>query len=151
MCNGRVHIRSPNSSIMKCNIWCHCADNILTVEWSERRTDTQGIFFFSGSSKVRKETRRFSWERVTEKRQVERRRHSKKEEPMMLLIHWDCHAPWAAWGSGVKEGFHLFYLFCLLFLGYTEHVPFFPFPCFSEAKILIAPDRNLPEWNAFLQ
>ena len=33
--------------------------------------------------------------------------------------------------------------------------PFFfflpPFPCFSEAKILIASDRNLPEWNAFLQ
>lgn len=29
--------------------------------------------------------------------------------------------------------------------------PFFLLPRFSEAKILIAPDCNLPEWNAFLQ
>lgn len=56
----------------------------------------------------------------------------------MLLMHWDCHAHWAAQGSGVKEGFHLFYL-SPLFRLHRAH-PFSPsFLCFSEAQILIVP------------
>lgn len=90
----------------------------------DRHTIDFFFFPFSESSKVRKETRRFSWGKDG--------RHSKREKPMMLLTHRDRHAHWAARGSGVKEGFHLFYLLCLLFLGYTEHVPlFFFFPPFS--------------------
>lgn len=56
----------------------------------------------------------------------------------MLLMHWDRHAHRAAQGSGVKEGFHLFYL-SPLFRLHRAH-PFSPsFLCFSEAQILIAP------------
>lgn len=98
------------------HIWCHCTDNILTVDQrskrSEGRTDTQGMFFpFFEGSKVRKQTRRFSRERLTKKR----RGDIQREKPMMLLVLWDRHAHWAARGSWVKEGFHLFYLRALLF------------------------------------
>lgn len=132
-----------------------CSD-ILSVERSQWRTVTQGMCFFILFVRWEHKTRRFS-EKNFSKTDKEKTETLKKKKPTMLLVHRGGHAHWAAPGSGVKEGSRLFYLlrllFCLFFLPklQREHVPFFPFPCFNEAKILIAPDRNLPEWNALLQ
>lgn len=79
-----------------------------------------------------------------------RQRYSKSEKPVMLLMHWDRHAHRAAQGSGVKEGFHLFYL-SPLFRLHRAH-PFSPlFSLLQWGTDLNRADRNLPEWNAFLQ
>lgn len=92
------------------------------------------------------------WERGTKEKNIHwaRQRYSKSEKPVMLLMHWDSHAHRAAQGSGVKEGFHLFYL-SPLFRLHRAH-PFSPlFSLLQWGTDLNRADRNLPEWNAFLQ
>lgn len=54
----------------------------------------------------------------------------------MLLMHWGRHAPRAAQGSGVKEGFHLFYLSPLFRLHRAQPQPQHPPPLL---QILIEP------------
>lgn len=100
-----------------------------------------GDVILSQSSKVRKGT--LGESNKIKKIQGVRQRYSKRAKPLMLLMHWDRHAPRAAQGSGVKEGFHLFYL-SPLFRLHRAH-PLDPstlhplFLCFSEAQILIVP------------
>lgn len=127
-----------------------CTDNASTAERSEWRTCTQGI-----SPSCLKAVRWKKQQGVsvdTNKRQGERDTFKDRE------VNDAVHAPGLpilCAACGFHQGFHLFYLFCSLFfsLFFLFEVTFFPpiFFFFREVKILIVPDHNLAEWNAFVQ
>lgn len=111
----------------------------LTVEWAAWNGETLEMFVFPTGRGTKKNIH------------GARQRHSKSEKPVMLLMHWHRHAHRAAQGSGVKEGFHLFYLSPLFRLHRAHPPPPPPFSLLQWGTDLNRADRNLPEWNAFLQ
>lgn len=130
-------------------------DNSLTTEGSKWRTHTQGIF--SSFLKAVRWKKKQGVSVVANKRQRERGTFKGREAnetvhalglPQPLSSLWLSSRFSSVLSLLLSSFFPILSLFEV-----TRSIPLFflHFFFFSEVKILIAPDRNLSEWNAFVQ